>query len=246
MKKISTFLFLFVLGIFMLASCGSTKSIPTQSASTTYKVGDMYNQNGVKGVVVKVDATGMHGIIMSLEGSKEKWTSDSKFNFETNAFYEDDGQKNMEAIGKYIESGKATWADFPVMNWARSLGEGWYIPAKDEAMEIWKNMNNGSNEYKFSMTRFVKNDFQKFDHAQREYGGAKLVDDRYRIGTNEPYHWYTSTEGEGGMAYTIQFDNSNTKDVILRGIGSSKFGFNLNYKRPALMTAFNSRAIHKF
>lgn len=245
MKKLST-LFLLLLGTLVLASCGSTKSIPIQSASTIYKVGDMYNQNGVKGVVVKVDATGQHGIIMSLEGSKEKWTSDKKFDFETNAFFEDDGQKNMEAIAKYVESGKASWDDFPVMKWARSLGEGWYIPAKDEAAEIWKNMSGGSGEYKWNMSSFVKNDFQKFDHAQREYGGAKLVDDRYKIGTQQPYYWYTSTEGEGGMVYSYQFDHSNIKGELTMGFGSTKFAPCLTSKRPLLMTAWNSRAIRKF
>ena len=222
----------------MLASCGSTKSIPTQSASTTYKVGDMYNQNGVKGVVVKVDATGQHGILMSLEGSKEKWTSDKKFNFETNAFFEDDVGTDMRR--RIV----AEWSDFPVLNWARSLGEGWYIPAKDEVAEIWKNMSGGSGEYKFS--NFAKNDFQKFDYAQREYGGAKLVDDRFKIGTRQPYYWYTSTEGEGGMVYSYQFDHSSVKNELMIGIGSTKFAPCLTYKRPPLMTNWNSRAIRKF
>lgn len=245
MKRHSTYLLL-LLGIFAFASCGSTKSIPVQSASTTYKVGDMYNQNGVKGVVVKVDATGQHGVIMSLEGSKEKWTSDKKFDFETNAFYEDDGQKNMEVIAKYVESGKASWSDFPVLNWARSLGEGWYIPSKNEAAEIWKNMSGGSGEYKWSISRFAKNDFQKFDHAQREYGGAKLVDDRYKIGSQQPYFWYTSTEGEGGMVFSYQFDHSSVKGELTMGFGSTKFAPCLTSKRPPLMTAWNSRAIRKF
>ena len=245
MKRLTNF-FLMSLCAFFFVGCGSSKSIPMQSASTTYKIGDMYNQNGLKGVVVKIDSDGKHGTIMSLEGSKAKWTSDKKFDFETNAFSEDDGQKNMETISKYVESGNATWEDFPIMNWARSLGEGWYIPSKAEAMEIWKNINEGSDEYKFQLTRFSKNAFQKFDHAQREYGGEKLVDDRYQIGTNEPYLWYTSTENEAGMAYAIQFDNSKASDVLMRGIGSSKFGFNPVPKCPGVSSAYRSRAIHKF
>lgn len=244
MKKLST-CFVALVAIFALASCGSTKSIPAQSASATYKVGDMYNQNGVKGVVVKVDASGQHGILMSLEGSKEKWTSDKKFNFETSAFFEDDGQKNMEAIAKYIEAGNAEWSDFPVLNWARSLGEGWYIPAKDEAAEIWKNMSGGTGEYKWSASHFVKNDFQKFDHAQREYGGAKLVDDRFRIGTQEPYIWYTSTEAEGGMVYCYQLAK-DVKSSLTQGFGSTKFAATPFQKRPPLMVMWNSRAIRKF
>ncbi len=243
MKKLSTYLLL-LLGVFALAGCGSTKSIPVQSPSTTYKIGDVYNQNGVQGVVVKVDATGQHGIIMSLEGSKEKWTSDKRFNFETNAFYEDDGQKNMEAIAKYVESGKASWSDFPIFNWAKSLGEGWYIPAKNEAAEIWKNMSGGTGEYKFS--NIVKNDFQKFDKKQRSYGGAKLVDDRFYIGTKKPYAWYTSTEGEGGNVYSYQFDMSDVKGELIGGFSGRKFAPWLTPKRPLSMSLWKSRAIHKF
>ena len=244
MKKLST-CFVALVAIFALASCGSTKSIPAQSASATYKVGDMYNQNGVKGVVVKVDASGQHGILMSLEGSKEKWTSDKKFDFETSAFFEDDGQKNMEAIAKYIEAGNAEWSDFPVLNWARSLGEGWYIPAKDEVEEIWKNMSGGTGEYRFG-SRFSRNDFQKFDYAQREYGGEKLVDDRFQIGTQQPFYWYTSTEGDGGMVYSYQFDHSSFKDEMMIGIGSTKFAASLTKKCPAIIAQWRSRAIRKF
>lgn len=245
MKRLFTYLAVVSCALF-LVSCGATKTIPTQSASSTYKVGDMYNQNGLKGVVVKVDASGQHGLIMSLEGVKETWTADKKFDFETNAFYEDDGQKNMEAIAKYIESGNASWSDFPLFNWARSLGEGWYIPAKDEAAEIWKNMNGGTNEYKWNITRFVKNDFLKFDYAQREYGGAKLVDDRFQIGTNEPYVWYTSTEGEGGNAYAYQFEKS-VKSELTKGFGTTKFSAFLSPKHRSIgKSIWSSRAIHKF
>lgn len=67
-----------------------------------YNVGDFYNKNGVKGVVVKVDASGEHGLIMSLDKFSGKWSSDKKAKFETNAFYEDDGEKNMKAIAKYL------------------------------------------------------------------------------------------------------------------------------------------------
>lgn len=237
--------FLFLLGALILTGCTTTKSIPTQTASTIYKVGDIYNQNGLIGIVVKVDETGMHGIIMSLQGSKDKWTANKKFNFETNAFYEDDGQKNMEVIAKYVESGKATWADFPLMNWARSLGNGWYIPSKDEAMEIWRNMSGGADGYKWSQSRFIKNDFQKFDKAQRKFGGEKLVDNGY-FGTKQPFIWYTSTEGDGGFAYAIQFDNTSVKTGLTMGFGTTKYATYLCDKRPLSMSMFRSRAIHKF
>ncbi|MCR5064223.1 MAG: hypothetical protein K6A67_00460 [Bacteroidales bacterium] len=247
---------LVVLGALIFVGCTATKTIPLQSASTTYKVGDMYNQNGVKGVVVQVDASGKHGLLMSLESSNAKWTSDKRFDFETNAFSEDDGQKNMSAIAKYVESGKASWTDFPLMNWARSLGDGWYIPSKQEALAIMKNMNNGSDAYKWNVNMsylfFIrvhpKNDFEKFDHMQRQYGGDKLVDDNGFSGTFAPYRMMTSTEGEGGMVYGVQFDMNNVKGAITQGLPgtTSKFAASLMQKRPPLMVGIKSRAVRKF
>ena len=32
-----------------------------------YNIGDFYNKNGIKGIVIKVDASGEHGLIMSLD-----------------------------------------------------------------------------------------------------------------------------------------------------------------------------------
>ena len=38
-------------------------------ANAQYKVGDIYNNDGIKGIVVKVDNSGQHGLIMSLTNS---------------------------------------------------------------------------------------------------------------------------------------------------------------------------------
>lgn len=233
----------FILAALLLAACGTTKSLPSQTASTIYKIGDVYNQNGIKGIVVKVDASGLHGTVMSLESSNAKWISDSKFKFETNAFYEGDGKKNMEAIESYVNSGKATWSDFPLMNWARSLGNGWYIPSKEEAFEIWVNMNGGKDSYSWS--RFSKNEFQKFDSAQRKFGGAPLVDNRFYIGSKQPYYWYTSTEGDGGSVYSIQFGR-DIKSQFTMGFGASKFATFLSEKKPLGTSLWKSRAVHDF
>lgn len=243
-----------IFGALIVLWFASTGNIQAQSTSGTYKVGDLYNSNGVKGIVVHVDESGQHGLLMSLQGSKEKWTSDKRFDFETNAFNEEDGQKNMDAIAKYVESGKASWTDFPLMNWARSLGNGWYIPSRQEALTIMKNMNSGSDAYKWTtnMTFLIfirihpKNDFEKFDKMQRKYGGEKLVDDGF-AGTYEPFTMMTSTEGEGGV-YGVQFDKSDVKGALIRGLPgtTTKFAASLIQKRPPLMTGIRSRAIRKF
>ena len=55
------------------------------SAYAQYKVGDIYNANGLKGLVVDVDASGKHGLILSLEESDKDWIEDETLALETNA-----------------------------------------------------------------------------------------------------------------------------------------------------------------
>lgn len=54
--KMKKFLLLFLIVL------GATKTVNAQ-----YKVGDYYEKDGLKGIVVRVDNSGNHGLIMSLE-----------------------------------------------------------------------------------------------------------------------------------------------------------------------------------
>lgn len=78
-----------------------------------YKIGDIYNEGGLKGIVVRVDDKGLHGIIMSLDRFGGKWYLNKKAKFLTDAFYEDDGEKNMAVIERYITENGQIWEMFP-------------------------------------------------------------------------------------------------------------------------------------
>ena len=129
------------------AWCGTTISeentIPNYQPSVpapakTYKVGDYYNENGKEGVVFEVTADGRHGKIVSMKRSAERlqWSSD---------FYEQrrligadreiDGADNMSKV-KVISGWR--WK-YPAFAWCSDLGEGWYLPAKEELFTIYKN-----------------------------------------------------------------------------------------------------------
>lgn len=227
--------FTMILAALFLVSCGSTKTFTTQDASTKYKIGDYYNQNGLEGIVVIVDNSGQHGTIMSLESCKKDWCSDKELKFETNAFYESDGQKNMEAIEKYVKENNVSWEKFPLFKWSKDLGEGWYIPSKDEALEIWYNINNNAS-YTYS-----KRNFKRFDRLQRKYGGDNLVDTRFYIGSKLPWIWKTSTEADGGNVYAVQF-GLDFKSQLTVGIYSTIKAFPHMKNQGVHAT----RAIHKF
>lgn len=212
------------------------------NVNAQYKVGDIYNENGLKGMVVKVEDGGAHGLIMSLNFYTKKWLADDEARFETEAFYEDDGQKNMDVIEKYIQTNNMSWSDFPIFEWAKSLGEGWYIPAKDELLEIGKNLNGGSLTYNF---KTMKN----WSKIIKKNGGDELVDTGFS-GSDRPRNMYSSTEAEGGMVYTLWLKQKTGSIILQSRINKPKGTLEvipMNKKHSGgKMGGAGSRAVHKF
>ncbi len=100
----------------------------------TWQVGDYYNENGKEGVVFWVDESGEHGKIVSLTEMKLSWTSD-KFEQKRliGADSETDGAKNMAVVQRIPGWG----LKYPAFKWCADLGEGWYLPAKEELKQLF-------------------------------------------------------------------------------------------------------------
>ena len=116
-------------------SYSNTSSYP--ASGKVYRVGDMYNENGLQGVVFEVSADGRSGKIVHLKKSRHMliWCNDyeSKRTIGANDHY--DGEKNM-AVVKRISG----WRDkYPLFAYCDELGNGWYIPAKAELEAIYRN-----------------------------------------------------------------------------------------------------------
>lgn len=215
---------LVVLGAILFVGCSTTKNIPTQSASTIYKVGEVYNQNGLMGVVVNVDSTGKHGLLMSFEATTAQWLKNKDLKYSTNAFYDDDGEKNMKAIETCIKENNITWNDFPVFAWARSLGEGWYIPSRVEGRLALINLKQAFN---------VKDDIYKTAKKLRKmlktYGADKMTYHMSHISRIAMIKgWFfnndllikdlvTSTEKDGGATVWVTDNGEQTKRMRLMG-----------------------------
>ena len=199
--------------------------------ANAYNVGDFYNKNGVKGIVIKVDVSGEHGLIMSLDRFNGKWCSDKKAKFETNAFFEDDGQKNMEAIEKYLNESDNSWSLFPYYEWCRNKGEGWYAPALDELTDIITALNGSVGTYSESNVR-------KIESVIMANGGESLfgsVD--WPSGGKVPYAMLSSTEGNKGKIYLAIFVQTSPFGAPKVMVTEIKKSWNRN---------MGSRAIHKF
>lgn len=101
------------------------------TAANTYKVGEVYEENGVpQGVVVEVSSAGRYAKIAALKEYRSlAWSSLALDQLvATGAASQTDGASNANVI-----RGLRNWeSDYPVFAKADSLGEGWYVPSVSE------------------------------------------------------------------------------------------------------------------
>ena len=211
--------------------------------ANAYKVGDYYEKDGLKGIVVRVDASGEHGLIMSLDKCAKRWLDGGDEKFNTNAFFEDDGEKNMAVIEKYINENGKSWSMFPYFEWCRSLGSGWYAPASDELKDILKTINGGEGKYN---SKFMK----KVSKVLKKHKGDGLINGGY-FGDKNPHAMYSSTEGDGGNVYVIFFKESVASMLLKTQFSSSKGEFVVQcmpktHTGGKIANLYGSRAVHKF
>ena len=96
-----------------------------------YAVGDYYNDGVREGVVFEVSADGRHGKIVSMKQSagKLQWSlGRAEQKRLIGADSTTDGAANMAKV-KTISG----WRDkYPAFKWCADLGEGWYLPSREE------------------------------------------------------------------------------------------------------------------
>lgn len=206
------------------------------TANAQYKVGDYYESGSVKGIVVRVDASGSHGLIMSLDKCGKRWLKDKDELFSTNAYFEDDGEKNMAVIENYINENGKSWDMFPYFQWCRNHGEGWYAPAADELRDILNAINGGSGKYN---AKYMK----EITKVLKKHKGDGLIDGGI-MGSKFPYFMYSSTEGDAGEVFTL-FLKQNVSSQILGGTPKGEFLIE-SMKKTFANGIYGSRAVHKF
>ena len=158
---------------------------------TRPEVGRVYDDNGVKGMVIWLDESGLHGLMLSLEESSDPrfmpWTTIRSPYPDTGATDKNDGRENMAAVERYIAANGASWDDFPAFRWCRELGEGWYLPSIDELLKLGYAFNGGQR------MRFDRRARQKFNNMLKENGGTKV---------DPMTNYYSSTYWGDGQAAT--------------------------------------------
>ena len=138
--------------VLLAASCTQTftfdlpADVPTPTptpnekelTSAPYAVGDYYYDGVKEGVVFEIWDNGNSGKIVSMTKSSSSllWSSDTdeqKRLIGTNS--ETDGAYNM-AVVKAISDWESK---YPAFKWCADLGDGWYLPAKQELLTIYNN-----------------------------------------------------------------------------------------------------------
>lgn len=118
----------------------NTRTTDKPRASRSYQLLDLYDENGVRGIVVDVYDDGYHGTIMSLGQRRLPFMKyfESFASTAMGLYNSDNGMENQKELLAYLsQSELLSIEDFPAMNWCISLGEGWYLPARNEMDKIF-------------------------------------------------------------------------------------------------------------
>ncbi len=205
-----------------------------------YKLGDIYDRDGLRGIVVLVEDDGEHGLLLSLKGSTKKYSEEDGI-FHTDS--ETDGMANTQAIYAYAKN-HGGLEQFPLFEWCAGLGEGWYIPSYYELANIWVVINGGT-------TDFIQNNFYDFNKLIEKAKG-----DKFLTRENAPYFMYSSTEKSDNrnIGMMLRANVGNTIGKSLLGPFVSRAVQNKGTIVPfygiktwgGKMKGIQSRAVHKF
>ena len=153
-----------------------------------YEIGELYDQNGIRGVICQLSDDRQHGLVVSLDEIYLHWSEFRKPDLRViGTDNRSDGSVNMEKVAAYIAENNLSWDDFPAFKWCREKGEGWYLPSIDELLNIGHNYSGGT---RVQSSRQARN---RFNNALKNNGGKRM--DRL-------VYYFSSTEMDEKNAYT--------------------------------------------
>ena len=167
----------------------------TVKEARVYAPGDLYNEDGVEGVVFYVTDGGTSGYIMSLDQAELQWSTE---NIQANCF-SGNGKYNTEDMLK-LGADK-----FPAAKWCADHGNGWFMPSSTELEWMWDAVSN--------KTHVFDNEF------------IKLYNDKLEDPILEDYYWSSNeiTEVLGELVAFMEnsvicLDPQKTKKYSVRAV----------------------------
>lgn len=103
-----------------------------------YRVGDYYNENGLVGIVFETWGMGRHGKIVSLNETCLQWSTENRYiGSEIPAVV--NANQGKIITDRVLE--KYGGEKYPAFKWCRDKGSEWYLPTKEELLEIDDNFD---------------------------------------------------------------------------------------------------------
>lgn len=144
-------------------------------------LGQLYDNGQVRGIVVKLAPDGQPAVIASLQSCRERFCDDKDATTMPAAYSINDGRQNMQAIEQYIAQHGGS---FPAYDWCKSLGPGWYLPARNESHDAWIVTFGGEN----ALDNYDQDLYLAAAEVVKNAKGDKMVWDK-----KTPIPWFSST-----------------------------------------------------
>lgn len=145
-----------------------------------YVVGDLYDADGVKGIVFEV--SGKHGKIISLEEKECYWSS--RPDVQTRAWDEDDGMANMRKI-KAIPNWRSEYQAFAWCDDMNTNGvTGWYLPAANELASLHAHYYEVADALEKHKCQWLRNEYYWTSteaYGNDDYGCSAYFISQYRV-----------------------------------------------------------------
>ena len=228
---------------------------PWPEVSKTYRPGDLFDENGVRGLVISVTDGGRHGLILSLDQKELPWVGEEnrqalagteklasgwKIRYvyyggvELGVADRSDGWRNRVRLFEVLASTGFSLSDFPAFEWCEARGSGWYLPALDELKGLWTLIGGAEEDGKFSLGDYEAAR-KRFNAYMTQYGG----DPYPRLPS---FRFWSSTEKDAGRAYGC--DVGCSPDIVWRAY-RKPYGEILD-EGGGKASEWSVRAVHKF
>ncbi|WP_294555905.1 hypothetical protein [uncultured Bacteroides sp.] len=167
--------------------------------SVKYKLLDFYNKDDVKGIVIEITDGGYHGKILSLDEIRCKfYVKDTDSSPLGNDILDsEDGEENQEKFLENLKRTECNLADFPAYQWCVSKGDGWYLPSKEELMQLKALIYKGEDKQEMKRSLELFNSKLKEYHADAIISAQKImmnfclcVSSSQDIKKDNAYIWY--------------------------------------------------------
>lgn len=176
------------------------------------------------GIVVWVDPTdGTRAKIVSMKREKIAW-GDNTFHFGTPT-NGDEGSEIAAIIMAHAQASTCT-----ILTWAQSLGEGWYIPTRNE-LTLFYDYYNGNHNTKAAIETLPAEELAQRDAVEKIFADAgadpvcAAADDPTITGSkvtgNGEGYWSINEKSDGTQAFYVRFGSYNN------GLQGSKTGSRL-------------------